>query len=125
VLELASNNVIVTGQVKDLFEYYNKCKVFIVPTRYAGGIAFKLHEASSYGIPAVVTPLIADQVNWEDGKNLLIGNNARDFADKCIELYTDKNLWEKIRAGSLEMVKKDCNRETFIENLYKAIELVK
>lgn len=118
-------NIIVTGRVERLEEYYNRCRVFIISTRYAAGLPYKFHEAASYGIPAVVTPLIAEQIGEQEGKAFLIGNNEEDFAQKCVELYTNKNLWEKMRQGTLELVEKDCDPQIFKKHFLKVLDIPK
>lgn len=42
VLRLSYKSIIVKGFVKELRDYYEKCRVFVVPHRYAAGIPWKL-----------------------------------------------------------------------------------
>ena len=121
VWKLDSENIRVVGRVDDLTEYYNRCKIFVVPTRYAAGLPYKLYNAAAHGIPAVVTPLIAEQVGWQEGNGFLIGDTKESFAKKCIELYQDKALWEIIKDGASTLMKRDCSPNIFRKNLRKAL----
>jgi len=122
IWNLKSEHIEVTGRVPDIFEYYNSCRIFVVPTRYAAGIPLKLYEAASHGLPAVVTPLIGEQVEWVDGDSALIGYDENDFADKCIALYTKRLLWENVRLKAIERVKTECNRDYFVETIKTIME---
>jgi glycosyltransferase involved in cell wall biosynthesis len=112
----SSPNIIVTGTVEDLWEYYNNCKVFVVPTRYAAGISLKLLECLSHGLPAVVTPLIAQQLGI--GKEIVsIGSDPQDFANEIITCYTDKRIWNRLRKNGLTYIKNEYNKEIFTRQL--------
>lgn len=123
IWNLKSEHIEVTGRVPDMFEYYNSCRIFIVPTRYAAGIPLKLLEAASYGLPAVGTPLIGEQIEWVDGESVLIGYDENNFADKCIALYTKKLLWENVRLKAIERVKAECDTDHFVETIKTIMEM--
>lgn len=118
---LASENTIVTGRVDDLREYYDNCRVFIAPTRYAAGIPLKLVEALSYGIPAVVTPVIAEQLGGRENV-VLIGKDAGDFARQVVSCYRDRELWGRLRDESLRMIAEDFSENKFINDVREALK---
>ena len=60
IRKLSSNDILIIGYVEDIREYYENCRVFVVPIRFGAGISHKLTEAMSYGIPAVVSPVAAE-----------------------------------------------------------------
>jgi GT2 family glycosyltransferase/SAM-dependent methyltransferase len=101
-----SSRVKVLGYVKDLSEFYNDFKVFVVPHRYSAGIPWKLSEAMSRGIPAVISPLTAVQLALTDGKEALVGSTPSEFASRVVRLYKDEALWNEIRANALDFVQK-------------------
>ncbi|MBE9528503.1 MAG: glycosyltransferase, partial [Proteobacteria bacterium] len=123
VLSLASESILIAGLVDDLYQYYNSCRLFLAPTRYGAGIPLKVYEASSYGLPSVVSPLIAEQLVWKEGSEVLVGARAESFAEEVVKLYTDPALWDKIRAGCLEAVARDCGPDSFKSNLKSALNL--
>jgi GT2 family glycosyltransferase len=112
IKNMSSDIIVVTGRVDEVWEYYNKCRVFVVPTRYAAGIPLKLLECFSHGLPAVVSPLMAEQLNINE-EVVSIGQNIEDFATKVIDVYNDVQLWEKLKTNGLEFVDTNCSQESF------------
>src|SRR5437867_474940 len=99
VAGLDGTNVRIIGAVDDLIPWYSRARAFVVPTRYAAGIPLKLYDASAFGLPSIVTPLIADQVGWRDGHELLVGASPEDFAARVIDLWSDEQVWMCVRSG--------------------------
>ncbi|MEQ8315635.1 MAG: glycosyltransferase [Gammaproteobacteria bacterium] len=114
---VAKNNVVFTGRLDSIEEYYNDCRVFIAPTRFAAGIPHKVHEAASKGLPCVTTSLLARQLQWSNGEELLSADEPEDFVKQCAQLYSDEKLWQKIRETGLEAVERDCSEQSFQQNL--------
>lgn len=104
------------GRVEDIGEY-DDCRVFVAPTRFAAGIPHKLHEAAARGLPAVATPLLAGQLGWRDGVELLTAEDADAFAAQCVRLHRDGALWRALRGRALEAVAADCSERAFREAL--------
>ncbi|MBT3530306.1 MAG: glycosyltransferase [Gammaproteobacteria bacterium] len=117
------SNVHFTGELDSLDEMYNSNRIFIAPTRFAAGIPHKIHEAAANGIPSVATSLLCNQLSWQDGKQILSADTEEDFAEQCIKLYSDKNIWGEIRAASLTAIEKDCSENDFREKLASLFDL--
>jgi O-antigen biosynthesis protein len=113
VKQLANPPVRITGHLPDLNEVYNTARVFVAPTRYAAGIPHKVHEAAARGLPIVGTPLLASQLGWRDGDPFLVADSADSFAHKCVELYRNRQLWERLRQRGLERIRTECSVEQF------------
>ncbi|QNT78252.1 glycosyltransferase [Entomobacter blattae] len=107
------------GYVDNTEDLYDAHRVFVAPTRYAGGIPFKIHEAASYGIPVVCTSLLAEQIGWQNGEDLLATTSEDPalFAQCLHQLYTSQALWEKLRLNALKRIEQDCSKETFNQAL--------
>ena len=123
--ELISPTTIVTGHVDDLMEYYEKSRVFIVPTRYAAGIPWKLQEAMSYGVPSVITPLVGKQLQLTHRKEVLIGGSPEEFAENVISLYEDEILWNQLRDEGFRYIKEECNPQKLRQDLDEIVKLAK
>jgi len=121
VSALESDHVRIIGTVDDIGPWYARARVFVVPTRYAAGMPMKLHEASAYGLPCVATPLVAGQVGWEDGRELLVGSTPQDFARRIVDLYSDAVLWERVRSDAVAAVRRDCSTDRFLAGLRAAV----
>jgi glycosyltransferase involved in cell wall biosynthesis len=47
----------------------------------------------------------------KDGENVLIADNAEDFADKVVALYDDQSAWDNLSQNSLKYVKENNSAE--------------
>ncbi|MDX6424560.1 MAG: hypothetical protein QOI67_2031, partial [Gaiellaceae bacterium] len=95
IARLPADGVRFLGLVDDLESTYDAARVFIAPTRFAAGLPYKVHEAAAHGVPVVATDLLADQVGWESGRELMavaVGDAAA-FADACVRVHEDESLW--------------------------------
>ena len=122
IKKLSSSSVIVTGYVEDLREYYEKCRIFVVPHRYSAGIPWKLQEAMSYGIPSVVSELTASQLDLTDGNEVLVAKSSDEFVQKIIKLYQDEKLWYTVQRNAVEYLQKTCEPEVMKDQLYNIIK---
>lgn len=109
VRQLASKSVLVLGYVKNLKELYEKARVFVVPTRFAAGIMWKVTEAMSYGLPCVLSTVAAQGLEIRDGEEALVAVDDDDFVKKAAQLYQDEALWTHTRERELEYVAKNCD----------------
>lgn len=123
ISSLDSPDVRIVGAVDDLTPWYDRARAFVIPTRYAAGIPLKLYEAAAFGVPSVVTPLVAGQVGWRDGYELLVGADPAGFARRVVELHTNEALWNRIRQGAIGAVQRDCSPEAFTAALRAATAL--
>ena len=102
---IRSDGVTVHGRVDDLSDFYNTCRVFVAPTRFAAGIPYKIHEAASFGLPVVATRLLANQLDWKHKEHLLAAEaNANDFVDQLINLHENSNLWESVQNNAYKII---------------------
>jgi glycosyltransferase involved in cell wall biosynthesis len=118
---LVNSRVELLGLVEDLTEHYRQARVFIAPSRFAAGIPHKLHEAGSRGLPAVATSLLAMQLGWEDGTELLVADTPEGFAHQCARLYMNRALWQRLREAALLRVAADCDPAGFDLKLHKVL----
>lgn len=102
-----------TGRLEDLEAVFDRARVFIAPTRFAAGIPHKVHEAAGFGLPCVVTSLLARQLGWSDGEELLVADDPETFAAHCYALHRDPELWRAVRRRARETVERDCSPAAF------------
>jgi len=105
IKKLASDDVIVTGFVKDLTSYYQECKIMLAPLRFGAGVKGKITQSLARGLPIVTTPIGVEGINLVDGKNCIITKKPEDFAKKAVQLYMDKEMWKKLSVNGLEAAK--------------------
>lgn len=122
VQQLASPRVRLHGRVEEIDDFYAQARLFVAPTRYAAGVPIKVCEAAGMGLPAVVTGLLARQLVWKDGEELLAADSAEAFAEACARLWRDDALWSRLREGARAAVRRDCDPERFRTILLGTLE---
>jgi GT2 family glycosyltransferase len=123
VRQLSGLGVELTGHLDDISALYNRARVFIAPTRFAAGIPHKIHEAAARGVPVVATSLLARQLQWNDGVELRLADEAEAFARQCVELHESVEEWNRIRDSALNAIRRDCSQELFEKALAEVVEL--
>jgi glycosyltransferase involved in cell wall biosynthesis len=121
VAALASDRVVLHGVVDDLTGIYDRCRVFIAPTRYASGIPHKVTEAFAQGIPCVATRLLADQLGIDE-RSCEIADDADGFARGCAELLTDGSRWRAARDAAWQHVETSCSPSVFRDTLRHVLD---
>lgn len=91
VLKLAGDKVNVTGWVEDIRLYYAQSKVFVAPLRIGSGMQNKILEAMSMKIPCITTKISAEPIGAINKKEILIAQNAQEFAELIVELLNFEN----------------------------------
>lgn len=110
---LGSDRVRFLGRIEDIRGFYDQARVFVAPTRFSAGIPIKVQEAAAHGLPVVASELVAGQLGWGAGGELLSAASADAFAEACARLYLDESLWNQTRQAALLAVARDCAPGTF------------
>ncbi|MGI4954865.1 MAG: rhamnan synthesis F family protein [Janthinobacterium lividum] len=124
---LDGKEVDLLGMVPELPAALRRARVMVVPSRFGAGIPMKAHQTAMMGIPLVTTSLIAGQLGWTNGQDLLVADDPKEFATACARLYRDAELWEQMRVNAMARAKEDCDPEVFmsrIRTLVKTIRIV-
>jgi glycosyltransferase involved in cell wall biosynthesis len=87
--------VTITGAVDDTRPYIAAASVYIVPLRMGGGTRLKVLEALALQAPIVSTTLGVEGFEVTNGAELLLADDAADFARSIEELINDR---ERARA---------------------------
>ena len=114
------------GAVENPSELYASHRLFIAPTRFAGGIPFKVHEAASYGLPVVASDLLCRQLGWRNGLEIVSGgdNDPERFAAQIVALYTDEELWNTVREGALRILETENSAKAYSVRLNSILRTV-
>jgi glycosyltransferase involved in cell wall biosynthesis len=117
-------HITLRGMVDDVAPLYDAHRICIAPTRYAAGVPYKVHEAASYGLPLVVSTLLAGQLGWRDGCELLAVDAAdpAEFARRIVALYRDPALWQTLRENALKRIRADHERAQYEAAVRQVLE---
>jgi glycosyltransferase involved in cell wall biosynthesis len=105
----SDKSVVFSGKVNDLQPWYNMATLSIVPIKTGSGTRLKIMEAMGYGIPVVSTSKGAEGIHYTAGKDILIGDDAEQFAEEVILLLNDKEKRLSIKTEASSLVKKNYN----------------
>jgi glycosyltransferase involved in cell wall biosynthesis len=111
--------VVVTGYVKDIGPYYEKCAVFVAPILVGGGIIVKTLNAMSAGRPAVTTRFGNEGIEAIPEQGIRIADSPEEFAQKTVELLIGEGLWHRIAKNGREFVQRKYNWERAMQRLEK------
>ena len=84
------------GYVKDISHIYDEQTIFVVPLFEGSGIRIKILEAFNNEIAVVSTTLGCETIGAMDKKEILIADDAEEFAESIISLFENYNLRLKI-----------------------------
>lgn len=87
-----SANVTVTGKLDSVLPYLCHADVAVVPLKYESGTRFKILEAGACLIPVVSTTLGAEGIPLSHETDILIADEADDFATAILRVIDDRQL---------------------------------
>ncbi|HBN76331.1 MAG TPA: glycosyl transferase family 2 [Planctomycetaceae bacterium] len=107
----------VLGRVEDLSEIYHSARAFVAPTQFAAGIPLKIIEAAAHGVPVIATSVLANQLGWSHERELLVADTPAEFANCCLRLQQEDDLWYAIQQEALQAVERDYSANAILKTL--------
>jgi len=104
VQALSGDGVVFHGFVESLEPFLNDCRLAVAPLRYGAGVKGKVNMSMAHGQPVVATPMAAEGMFAEHGRELLIAEDAEAFAREVVRLYQDEELWNRVSDASVQNV---------------------
>ncbi len=117
ITKLETSDIKVLGYVEDLASLFNQVKISIAPLRYGAGIKGKIASSLSNGVPVVSTSIASEGMGLANKENILVEDDADAFAFAIQELYTNKELWQKISENGLVYANNHWGKNTAITNI--------
>jgi glycosyltransferase involved in cell wall biosynthesis len=105
VLELARNNVEITGFIPKLNEMYATASVVVSPLRIGAGTQNKVLESMAMGIPVVCTEIGFEGLGVQSGNGVFKETTPEDFAAQVVMLLKDENLRSTTGKKATEIIK--------------------
>lgn len=111
---------IIKGYIDDVNLVMQKAKVCLVPLRFGAGLKGKLIDAMINGTPCVMTSIAAEGMFGSFEPNGFIADDAQEFANKAIELYTDKIFWNGKQKNGFIVMNARFDKHLFVSDfMYK------
>lgn len=121
---LASDHVVVTGFVEDVGPYFERCRLSVAPLRYGAGVKGKINQSMARGLPVVATAMACEGMGLEHRRDVLVADTAEEFAASIVELYGDRELWNRLVAGGRANIEAFYSMEAAQEAIGRALDFV-
>lgn len=113
--------VVVTGYVHDIRPYVTQATVVVVPLRFGSGMRNKILEAWAMQKCVVSTRIGAEGLDYRDGANILIADEAHPMAEKVIQAIQDRRLRDQIRGQGREVVTCQHHPDRLAETYFQSV----
>jgi GT2 family glycosyltransferase len=114
----------VIGFVENLADYFDHCKMTVVPLRFGAGIKGKIGTSASFGVPSVATTIAVEGMGFVNGEQILVADDPNSFADSVIRLYQDEALWTQLSQSCLAKVSEQYSLEAGKRRLQELLATV-
>ncbi len=119
VQALQSRQITVTGWLPDIRDSYASSRIFIAPMRIGTGLQNKLLEAMAMKIPCITSALANQALGAAENTEILLGSNAREYADHIIRLLQDESYARTLAEKGHAFVKRVFSWEQSTEAMEK------
>ncbi len=116
-----SEEVRIRGYVPDVEPYLRDARVFIAPLRFGAGIKGKVGEAMAHSIPVVTTSIGAEGFGLTHEFDVMIADDPASFASAINQLYTQRELWERVARNSRLRIEEHFTPEVIAETINSSI----
>ncbi|MGD0793006.1 MAG: glycosyltransferase family 4 protein [Terriglobales bacterium] len=98
----SNDSIEVTGRVPSVVEHLRQSAVVIVPLRIGGGTRLKIYEAMAAAKAVVSTTVGAEGLDVHHGRDIMLADDARSFAQAVIMLLRDPELRRRYEKAAAE-----------------------
>lgn len=100
-------NIIVTGTVDNVDEYFEKSDIIVIPLFHGGGVKVKLLEALGHGKLVITTNKGIEGTAFEDKKELLVAESPEQYVELISDIYAHPEVYESIKEEGLKCVQEN------------------
>lgn len=104
---LAVRNIIIDGEIPDVWDYMHKYSIMVVPLFSGSGIRIKIVEGMAAGKAIITTTIGAEGINYENERDLIIAKDANSFAEAIIKLYSNAELRQSLGENAYKLMLRD------------------
>jgi len=114
IRKLASDNIIITGYVKDIKAEYLKSAVNVAPMRFGAGTLNKVLESIALGVPVVATSISMLGLPKELSKFVFIADTPEKFAKTTLEIIQNNSIRNELMIEGKEIIRKILSWNTIV-----------
>lgn len=106
IRDASSEGVELLGFVDALDDLFSRIRLSVAPLRVGAGLKGKVATSLGYGVPIVMTTIAAEGMGLQNGKDALIADDPRAFAESVIRLYSESPLWDRLSISGSEAARR-------------------
>ncbi|MEL1265551.1 glycosyltransferase family 4 protein [Pseudoxanthomonas putridarboris] len=99
------------GHVPTLDSLLEGSLVGLAPLRFGAGVKGKVNQYMAHGIPTVGTPMATEGMGLTHGVDVMVAEDADQFAAAVVQLHADPRLWRQISEHGLKNVSRHFSAE--------------
>ena len=103
----AADGVSTIGYVDNLTDFFSQIRLTVAPLRYGAGTKGKVVSSLCHGVPVISSPIGAEGMGLEDGRNILIAHNPEEWVRQAGSAYCDEVVWQKLSAAGLAAMREN------------------
>ena len=118
ILELASSNIVVTGEVQSVNQFLNDSDLLIVPNRLGGGAKIKILEGGMKGIPIVsLRHSIVGYESYFTDKDFVVDDFVEGsvFANRILQINSNFGKKTRFISSFMKQVATECALDNFVK----------
>ncbi|MEM1411352.1 MAG: glycosyltransferase [Pseudomonadota bacterium] len=117
-----AEGVVFHGFVESLAPFLDRCRLSVAPLRYGAGVKGKVNQAMAHGQPVVATSAAVEGLGAVHGDDVLVADDVAGFADAVVQLYQDKDLWERLSEAGVRNVERNFSLEAAQRDLQRLLD---
>jgi glycosyltransferase involved in cell wall biosynthesis len=94
------------GYVRDMEDEFARARLLLVPVWFGGGVRVKVVEALAAGLPVVSTPLGAEGLGLDPGRDFIEAESPERLADVTADLLLDPARADAIASSGNEVARR-------------------
>ncbi len=123
-LHNTAEGFLIKGRAQNAKEEIKKAKVLLAPLRFGAGIKGKLTDAMECGTPSITTSIGAEAMHGNLDWNGIITDEALEFANAAVSLYSNENKWKTAQKNGVEIINSRYNKTIFGNTLIEKIKAI-
>ena len=107
VKKLACENIIVSGTVESLDEYYRRADLIVIPLLHGGGVKVKLLEAIGRKKRIVTTSIGIEGTSFLPNIHIPVADEPVKFAELCVDVLLNPECYEEMYRQTFKLFKEN------------------
>lgn len=114
---LIPSNVDYLGELENVVNYYASGAIFVVPLLSGSGMRVKVVEAMAAGKAVITTSVGTEGIATEDGRNILVADDASKFIECMEKIAGNRALFDDISANARRFIRENYDNDMIAQGL--------